>query len=797
MLPNYFISSLNQTLTVGGNDTSIGLSTIFTPDGQVVDTADFAEFGRGIITVNPISISQVEFISFTGITATTPPTGTITGCLRGLSFKGNNQIPANQKFNVVGTPVIISWGTHNIEDVLDIITANYNTLLALIEGAVISSGVPASTTIMGISRLTANPSITLGTATITIASPAVITHASHGLTVNDIVQFTTTGTLPTGITASTPYYVLATGLTTNTFEISATPGGTAINTSGSQSGTQTLIKVTPIAQAALPTGEVSALAGNSGTPGTTNRYVTENSLTTGATQTSTTISFTASTHTIADSANGFVTSGFKAGSSIIVAGSASNNGTYTVVSVSAGAIVVVETLVNESAGSSVTISAVTAGKILQLSSSGTIPPTAVPSSIAPSFSILAGETIASGKSIYEGVYQSTPVSFDADITFGGTFSGTSTNFSQAFTIATHSNGYLVVGLCLAQGNGSTGSFSVSAMQYGGVSMTLIDSSGTDYVFALVAPTAGTANITFTVVGSGGGTFGAVNAHGYSHYNVGTVSVAHVTSNRTATITNTTQTGIDLGFAMNAAIGGSGTFSSSQLTLNTLGDDYGPGGGGQAFIFSGNTASIDVTGTTTCFVTETGNLNIPDVFFILNFQPAVSPAFGYARLATTVIDGLGNFDRANKFLGISITGDTATQSITVQNANLVTGLSGLTVFAPYYLTDTPGVISATQGSIKKQIGIAISATTLLLIPKVSISSVTNRVQKLATLTYIAESDGFLSMAASSGSAQHITVNSVVVATAAALSGPADLTAFATVCQGDTYVLDSVGFFTPQI
>lgn len=123
-LPNYFISSLNQTLTVGGNDTSISLSTIYTQDGQVVNTADFARYGRGIITINPISLSAVEFASFTGITATTSPTGTLTGCLRGLSFKGNNQIAANQKFNVVGVPVIISFGTHNLLDIPALVADN-------------------------------------------------------------------------------------------------------------------------------------------------------------------------------------------------------------------------------------------------------------------------------------------------------------------------------------------------------------------------------------------------------------------------------------------------------------------------------------------------------------------------------------------------------------------------------------------------------------------------------------------------------------------------------------------------
>ena len=77
------------------------------------------------------------------------------------------------------------------------------------------------------------------TVTITLATPGVISWTAHGFVADDPVSFTTTGTLPTGITASTTYYVLSTGLTADTFRIAATPGGTAINTSVSQSGVHT------------------------------------------------------------------------------------------------------------------------------------------------------------------------------------------------------------------------------------------------------------------------------------------------------------------------------------------------------------------------------------------------------------------------------------------------------------------------------------------------------------------------------------------------------------------------------
>jgi hypothetical protein len=76
--------------------------------------------------------------------------------------------------------------------------------------------------------------------TISIAAPAVVSFASHAIQVGHPFQFTTDGSLPTGITPDTTYYVIAAGLAANTFEFSATKGGGAVNTSGSQSGTQTL-----------------------------------------------------------------------------------------------------------------------------------------------------------------------------------------------------------------------------------------------------------------------------------------------------------------------------------------------------------------------------------------------------------------------------------------------------------------------------------------------------------------------------------------------------------------------------
>ena len=81
------------------------------------------------------------------------------------------------------------------------------------------------------------------TVSISIASPAVISLANHGFFIGQKLVFQTTGSLPSGLTANQVYYVIAEGLTTSNFQVSATLNGTAVTTIGTQSGAQTVCKV--------------------------------------------------------------------------------------------------------------------------------------------------------------------------------------------------------------------------------------------------------------------------------------------------------------------------------------------------------------------------------------------------------------------------------------------------------------------------------------------------------------------------------------------------------------------------
>jgi len=95
-----------------------------------------------------------------------------------------------------------------------------------------------------------------GPVTVSVASPGVVSWpGGHGLEANSPVIFAGTGgTLPTGLTAGTVYYVLEAGITPTAFSVSATPGGSAIAITAA--GTATSITAT-----AQPAGQTDLFYG--------------------------------------------------------------------------------------------------------------------------------------------------------------------------------------------------------------------------------------------------------------------------------------------------------------------------------------------------------------------------------------------------------------------------------------------------------------------------------------------------------------------------------------------------------
>ena len=79
--------------------------------------------------------------------------------------------------------------------------------------------------------------------TIDVSSDTFTTTGDHGLSANDEVTFTVSeGSFPTGIAADTTFHVISSGLTSRNFKVSTTSGGSAVNITGSASGTYQVVR---------------------------------------------------------------------------------------------------------------------------------------------------------------------------------------------------------------------------------------------------------------------------------------------------------------------------------------------------------------------------------------------------------------------------------------------------------------------------------------------------------------------------------------------------------------------------
>lgn len=197
-----------------------------------------------------LGASSVAWLTnMTGITFSPSPTNNINWTSHGLAVGDPVQF-----YCTGGMPSGITAFT--IYFVQSVVSASAFKIAATPGGAAISFTGSGSGTRYGYKNpitsyqafgaLSGNPfaSVLPRTATITIASPATVTAAGHGLTNGKRVQFTTSGALPTGIFANTTYFVI--NAATDTFNLSATQGGAAIGTSGGQSGTHTMREVVSV-----------------------------------------------------------------------------------------------------------------------------------------------------------------------------------------------------------------------------------------------------------------------------------------------------------------------------------------------------------------------------------------------------------------------------------------------------------------------------------------------------------------------------------------------------------------------
>lgn len=115
-ITNFFKCFLSQSLNAGDDVSVIYVDRITNAQGETITTSDFADFSRGILTVNPNADGVSEYpenISFSAIDSSAL---SFTGAIRGLN-KGGVKTTSLMRYHPVGTPVIISVGTHNLQDI--------------------------------------------------------------------------------------------------------------------------------------------------------------------------------------------------------------------------------------------------------------------------------------------------------------------------------------------------------------------------------------------------------------------------------------------------------------------------------------------------------------------------------------------------------------------------------------------------------------------------------------------------------------------------------------------------------
>jgi hypothetical protein len=213
----YYVSKINTTTF--NVSTSPTLSPLVATSGV----------GSGTHTATAVSLTA------------TPPTASNNTQLATTAFVkqfisttnwGISETTATQTATItIASPAVVTVGTA---------PAN-GTAVAFTTTGALPTGVTANAAYYVVNRTTTTYNLATGldfsqTVSLEIASPGVVAAAIPPQNGEQVV-FSTTGTLPTGLTAGTAYYVV--NRTISTFQVAAAPGGSAITFTGSYTGTVT------------------------------------------------------------------------------------------------------------------------------------------------------------------------------------------------------------------------------------------------------------------------------------------------------------------------------------------------------------------------------------------------------------------------------------------------------------------------------------------------------------------------------------------------------------------------------
>ena len=160
--------------------------------GETLVTADFATFGMGELTIDPLSSTNIESCKFTGVDGTDIA---LTGVTRALSGVGSDVDSSRALYHPVGTLVIITFGVHSLKAQQDYFVSKSTVeTITAVKNFTVSPNVPAPTNSLDVANKAYVQGVlagSVGTASTTVFGTVKLTTSSATVVSTDDTRLPT------------------------------------------------------------------------------------------------------------------------------------------------------------------------------------------------------------------------------------------------------------------------------------------------------------------------------------------------------------------------------------------------------------------------------------------------------------------------------------------------------------------------------------------------------------------------------------------------------------------------------